>query len=47
MVRRLYSEDKNPGTLGEHTLDVDEEGFTVATAYQRTRYAWGTGAHRE
>jgi hypothetical protein len=41
MVRRMYSEDKNPGTLGEHTLEVDEEGFTDLTDYRHTRYAWG------
>ncbi len=41
MVQQMYSEDKNPGLLGEHTLEVDEEGFTVATDYQHTCYSWG------
>jgi hypothetical protein len=41
MVQRLYTEDQNPGVLGEHTLEVDEEGFTDLTAYRHSRYAWG------
>ena len=40
-VRALYSEDQNPCALGEHTLEVDEEGFTVVSRYSRCRYAWG------
>ncbi len=41
LARKLYSEDKNPGMVGEHTLEVDEQGFVERTAFRETRFSWG------
>ena len=41
MLRRLLDEDRNPGLIGERTLEVDEDGFTLTTGYSQTRCAWG------
>ena len=41
VVQQMYFENKQPGLLGEHSLEVDEDGITHVSAYSRTRYAWG------
>ena len=41
ITRKLYAEDKNPGMVGGHVLEVDEQGFVDRTDYQESRYAWG------
>jgi hypothetical protein len=41
LAQQIYSENKHPGLIGEHTLEVDSEGITHVNAYSRTRYAWG------
>jgi hypothetical protein len=30
-----------PGLLGEHKLEVDEDGITHTSTFSRTQYAWG------
>jgi hypothetical protein len=40
-ARKLYSENKNPGVVGEHILEVDEQGFINRTEFKEARYAWG------
>jgi len=41
VLKKLYAEDKNPGVLGARSLEVDEGGFTLTTAFSQTRCAWG------
>ncbi len=41
LVERTYSENKQPGLLGDHTLEVDAEGITHVNPYSRAQYAWG------
>ena len=41
MLAKLYSEGKSPSMLGEHVLEVDENGFTDRTKVNESRYSWG------
>ncbi len=41
VVQAVFSDDNNPGLIGEHTLEVDEEGFTHTTRVCTSRYSWG------
>jgi hypothetical protein len=41
LLKKLYAEDKNPGAIGERSLEVDENGFTLTTPFSQTRCAWG------
>lgn len=41
LVRRRYSKPDMTKSLGEHSLDVDDQGFTHRTRFSETRYAWG------
>lgn len=47
LVTKVYSEGKSPGLLGEHVLQVDENGFTDRTKFNESRYAWGGLMHVE
>lgn len=38
---KLYAERSNKGLLGEHQLEVAEDGIVERTAYNETRMAWG------
>jgi hypothetical protein len=41
-VRKLVEKQElPPGWQGEHTLEVDEDGIIVTSAYSRVQYAWG------
>ena len=39
---KIYTAEMNPGLLGDHTLEVDEEGFTTRSMYITSRCAWGS-----
>lgn len=41
MVKKMIAENKSPGLLGEHTLEVDEEGIIHINAFTRSHYTWG------
>lgn len=41
IVRKRYAKPDMSKFLGEHTLEVDDQGFTHRTNYSETRYAWG------
>ena len=39
--RRMYSEGSNKGMLGEHELEITEDGIIERSPYNETRTAWG------
>ena len=41
-IRKLYSAGENKSIIGEHILEVSENGFNDRTAYNESRYTWGT-----
>ena len=41
VIGKLYAEGKSPGLVGEHTLEIDENGITERTEFKETRHAWG------
>jgi hypothetical protein len=41
LVRRRYAKADTAKYLGEHFLEVDDQGFSHRTAYTETRFAWG------
>ncbi len=40
LSKTYCDEIKNPGLLGEYTLEVNEGGFTLTSKYKHTRFDW-------
>jgi hypothetical protein len=41
LVRRMYAEGSQKGTLGEHEMEVTEQGLVEWTDYNEMKSAWG------
>jgi hypothetical protein len=39
-ARRLYNEGTNKGTLGQHELEIDDNGLVERTEVNETRQSW-------